>query len=700
MKQHKRASSKLPDDRFIHRDISWLSFNERVLQEAENSENPLLERIKFMAIYSNNLDEFFRVRVANQRNLLRVGKKTKAKLEYDPKLLMRQIRSIVNALQEKYTRLFSEELIPALKRHHIHFLRQTNLNQDQEEFIDQYFNNHMLPFVQPVLLVKKKIRPFLSNAALYLIVVLNDLEKSIDPRAYAIIKIPSDHLPRFIRLPDQGGHKFLIMIDDIVRRSIPSLFPGYTVVECYSIKLSRDAELYIDDEFSGDLIEKIRKSLTKRNIGPASRLVYDREMDSETLLFLREMFELEPIDLFPEGRYHNNMDFFRFPDFGMTHLQVPALLPLSLPGLEEGDNFFEQIRTKDRLINPPYHSFESVIRFFEGAATDPDVTHIKLVQYRVGSQSRIMNALKLAVANGKEVAIFIEIKARFDEAANLTWGEELERHGVKVNYSFPGLKVHSKLAMVQRIEGNKTHFYTYLSTGNFHEGTVRVYSDIGLFTADERISLEVARIFTFLETVQLPERSFEHLLVGQFNLVDELTRLIENEITNARRGLPASICLKLNSIQDPDFIDLLYQASMAGVKIRIVARGICCLIPGNAEFSANIEAISIVDRFLEHSRIHIFHNSGNPLVFLSSADWMTRNLHYRIETAFPIYDPDLCQKVIDIFEIQWNDNVKARIIDGNQSNKFKQISGEKPMRSQYETYFFLKRRLEFSFSKK
>ncbi|MBP6183640.1 MAG: polyphosphate kinase 1 [Saprospiraceae bacterium] len=700
MKQHRRASSKLPDNRFIHRDISWLSFNERVLQEADNSNNPLLERIKFMAIYSNNLDEFFRVRVANQRNLLRVGKKTKAKLEYDPKLLMRQIRSIVNAQQERYTRLFSDELIPALKRHHIHFLRQTELNQDQEEFIDQYFNNHMLPFVQPVLLVKKKIRPFLSNAALYLIVVLHDLDKHEESRAYAIIKVPSDHLPRFIQLPDQGEHKFLIMIDDVVRRSIPSLFPGYTVVDCYSIKLTRDAELYIDDEFSGDLIDKIRKSLTKRNIGPASRLVYDREMDADTLLFLREMFELETIDLFPEGRYHNNMDFFRFPDFGMTHLQVPSLPPLRFDVLEGDLDFFQQIRFKDRLINPPYHSFESVIRFFEGAATDPAVTHIKLVQYRVGSQSRIMNALKLAVANGKEVAVFIEVKARFDEAANLSWGEELERHGVKVNYSFPGLKVHAKLALVQRLEDNKPHFYTYLSTGNFHEGTVRIYSDIGLFTADERISTEVARIFTFLETVQLPERSFEHLLVGQFNLVEELTQLIENEMDNARRGLPASICLKLNSIQDPDFIDLLYKASMAGVKIRIIARGICCLIPGDNLYSANIEVISIVDRFLEHSRIHIFHNNGDPVVFLSSADWMTRNLHYRIETAFPIYNPDLCQKVIDIFEIQWNDNVKARVIDKNQSNHFRPETGDKPLRSQYETYFFLKRRLELSAIKK
>lgn len=679
---------------YLHRDISWLSFNERVLQEASNKQNPLFERFKFMAIYSNNLDEFFRVRVANHRNLLRVGKKTKAQLDYDPKELIKQIKEIVNDQQEEFSRIFIEDLLPELKMNRILMVRHTQLDEDQKAFIDQYFNNNMLPYVQPVLLVKDKIRPFLNNAALYLIVVLRDRSRSESHRDYAIIKIPSDHLPRFIILPESSGHQYVIMLDELVRHSIPWLFPGYDIIDSFSIKLTRDAELYIDDEFSGDLIEKIRKSLTNRNIGPASRLVYDRDMDSVTLNFLKEMFDLETIDLFPEGRYHNNMDFFQFPDFGLEHLKLADLVPLEFEPLEGARDFFSRIRWRDYLIHPPYHSYESVIQFFERAATDPEVTHIKLVQYRVGTQSRIMSALKQAVQNGKQVSIFIEVKARFDEEANLRWGEELEKHGVTVHYSFPGLKVHAKLAMVRRLEKDGPLLYTYLSTGNFHEGTVRVYSDVGLFTADERITGEVAQVFSFLETVKLPDIPFEHLLVGQFNLVDTLTDLIHAEISAAEKGLPAEICLKLNSLQDPFLINELYAASTAGVRVRIIVRGICSLVPGLPGISENIEVISIVDRFLEHTRIFFFHNQGTPRIYISSADWMVRNLYYRIETACPIYHPAIREILIDLFEIQWGDVLKARVIDAGQHNEFRRPDKAIALRSQHETYYYFKRRLE------
>lgn len=689
MPHDKETSLPLPADRYIHRDISWLSFNERVLQEAENSENPLFERIKFMAIYSNNLDEFFRVRVANQRNLLRVGKKTKAKLDFDPKEIMKQIRTIVTAQQLRYSRLFEDDLIPLLKKQRIHFLRHTQLDAEQEEFVDQYFNNHMLPFVQPVLLIQKKVRPFLNNAALYLIAALRDDEKTPPERAYAIIKIPSDHLPRFLQLPDRGKDRYLIMLDEVVRRSIPWLFPGYTLVDSWSIKLTRDAELYIDDEFSGDLIQKIRKSLTKRNIGPASRLVYDRSMDLQTLQFLREMFELEGRDLFPEGRYHNNMDFFRFPDFGMEHLQLPPLPSIAPEPLASAKDIFASIRKGDSLIHTPYHSFEPVIVFFESAATDPMVRRIRLIQYRVGNRSRIMDALKKAAALGKDVAVFIEVKARFDEAENLRWGEELERAGVKVHYSFPGLKVHAKLAMVEREEESGMSRYTYLSTGNFNESTVNVYSDLGLFTAREETTEEVARIFSFLETVHLPDKPFQHLLVGQFNMVEVLHEHIEREIRHAQKGWPSGIDLKLNSLQDPEIIDHLYRASAAGVPIRLIVRGICCLIPGQKGLSESIRAISIVDRFLEHSRILIFHNHGDPKVYLSSADWMSRNLHYRIETAFPLEDLEIRRTVLELFEIQWRDNLKARVINRSQSNMLKNKGIAKRIRSQHETYRYL-----------
>lgn len=684
---------------YMHRDISWLSFNERVLQEAEDKQNPLFERIKFMAIYSNNLDEFFRVRVANHRNLLRVGKKTKAQLDYDPKDLIKEIKEIVNLQQERFTRIFNEELLPELSEHRVQVIRHTDLDEDQKTFIDQYFNNNMLPYVQPVLLVKNKIRPFLNNAALYLIVVLRDKSRSEHHRDYAIIKIPSDHIPRFIILPETGGQRYVMMLDELVRHSIPWLFPGYDIIDSFSMKLTRDAELYIDDEFSGDLIEKIKKSLTNRNIGPASRLVYDRNIDSRTLNFLQEMFELESIDLFPEGRYHNNMDFFKFPDFGMTHLKLADLPPLPFEPLEGARDFFSRIRWRDYLINPPYHAYESVIQFFERAAADPDVTHIKLVQYRVGAQSRIMSALKEAVQNGKQVTVFIEVKARFDEEANLRWGEELERNGVTVHYSFPGLKVHAKLAMVRRIEKDGPIMYTYLSTGNFHEGTARVYSDLGLFTADERITGEVAQVFSFLETVKLPDQGFEHLLVGQFNLVDTLTELIHEEVRLARLGLPAEICLKLNSLQDPFLIHELYQASQAGVRVRIIVRGICSLIPGVSGLSDNIEAISIVDRFLEHTRVFFFHNQGDPKIYISSADWMVRNLYYRIETACPIYHPAIREILMDLFEIQWNDTLKARIIDEQQTNPFRKPEKSIALRSQHETYFYFKRRIDLGTTK-
>jgi polyphosphate kinase len=691
MQASKKTSSE-PIKYYIHRDISWLSFNERVLQEAANPQNPLLERIKFMAIYSNNLDEYFRVRVANVRSLLRLGKKTKAQLDFDPKVVMKEIRRVVNKQQVRYTQIFRQSILPELGRNNIRILRETELNEEQHSFVDQYFNNHMLPFVQPVLLLKNKIRPFLNNASLYIITVLHDLESKSDEKHFAIIKIPSDHLPRFIVLPSAPGTHSIIRIDDIVRRYIPWLFPGFKVLASYSIKLTRDAELYIEDEFSGDLIEKIRHSLTKRNVGPASRLVFDREMDSGTLQFLKDMFDLESVDLFPEGRYHNNMDYFKFPDFGMNHLKVPPLPPIPFEPLESGEGFYQNLKEKDYLIHPPYHAFNAVVRFFEEACHDPLVTHIKLVQYRVGEESRIIQALKTAINNGKDVSVFIELKARFDEAANLKWGAELESHGARVHYSFPGLKVHSKLALVRREEMGGPCYYAYLGTGNFHEGTARIYSDMGLFTFDKRLTEEVAHVFTFLETVQLPNQNFDHLLVGQFNMVQHLRTLIDHEIMAAKRGRPAEICLKLNSIQDEGFIQHLYRASEAGVKIRLIVRGICCLIPGDPRFSSNIEAISIVDRFLEHARVFIFLNGGQHKIYLSSADWMTRNLHYRIETAFPIYDEGIKKTILDLIEIQWQDNQRSRIMDTQQTNFFRQTNEAIPIRAQYETYAYLKRK--------
>lgn len=673
----------------IPRDLSWLSFNERVLQEVARKDSPLFERIKFLAIYSNNLDEFFKIRVANHRNLVRLGKKTKAKLDYDPKAILKTIHKVVNRQQAWFTQLFVKEIIPELAKNGIEIVQHNHLREEQIDWVSQYFNDYLLPYSQPVLLLPHKIRPFLNNGALYLIALLEDKSPDKKQKAYAIVKVPSDHLPRFVQLPSKPGKHEIIFLDDIVRMHIPWLFPGYNVISTFSIKLTRDAELYIDDEFSGDLIAKIRKSLTKRNVGPASRLVYDREMDAETLAFLQEMFELESIDLFPEGRYHNNMDLFHFPHFEKSHLQLENWPQIPLLPLQDAKDYYATIRSGDHLINPPYHAFEAVIRFFEEAAIDPLVRSVRLVQYRVGSQSRIMEALKKAAVNGKSVTVFIEVKARFDEEANLRWGEDLERYGVKVHYSLPGIKVHSKLALVERLESNGIKHYAYLSTGNFHERTSTAYSDLGLFTADNRITTEVAAVFSFLESIRLPEQDFEHLLVGQFNMNYRLRAYIQAEIEAAEKGLSAGIDLKLNSLQDPEFIEWLYKASLAGVKVRLIIRGICCLIPGIKGISDHIRVISIVDRFLEHSRVIMFHNGGNRIVYLSSADWMTRNLHYRIETAFPIYNPEIRERIIELFEIQWRDNTHARIIDEHQKNKIQNTHNQViKHQSQRETHAF------------
>ncbi|MCB0636999.1 MAG: polyphosphate kinase 1, partial [Lewinella sp.] len=661
------AANEIP---FIARDISWLSFNYRVLQEAKDPSVPLFERIKFLAIYSSNLDEFFRVRMANHRNLLRVGKKTKKELDISPKNTVRTIQRIVNRQQEEFSRIFEKEIIPELKNQGIILKRRMDLNEEERDFVEEYFKDHMLPFVQPVLLLKDRVRPFLNNAQLYLSILMRPKDEPNAKDEYAIVKIPSDHLPRFIQLPSPPDEYHVIILDDIVRHSVSWMFPGYDILDTYSIKLTRDAELYIDDEFSGDLIQKIKTSLTKRHVGPASRFVYDREMPLEFLEFLKDVFDLEKYDTLREGRYHNNFDFFKFPDFGLKQLKNPPLPPLPYRELEDAENFFGAIAARDHLVHVPYHSYESIIRFFEEAAADPDVTHIKIVQYRVARKSRIMQALMDAVKAGKQVSVFIEVKARFDEEANLEWGERLERAGVTVNYSFPGLKVHSKLALVRRMERGIAKLYTYLSTGNFHEDTAKIYADLGLFTAVPDIANEVARVFSYLETVKLPEQGFEHLLVGQFNLRSGFESLIDYEIAEAKAGRPARMVLKMNSIQDQRMIEKLYEASQAGVELAMIVRGICCLVPGKAGYSDNIHAISIVDRFLEHARIFLFHHGGEQKIFLSSADWMVRNLTYRIETAFPIYDERLKNEIIDHLQIQLSDNVKSRELDEKLTNAY------------------------------
>ena len=674
---------------YIHRDISWLSFNYRVLQEAKDETVPLYERLKFLAIYSSNLGEFFRVRIANHKYLLKAGKKARKQLEFEPQEIIKKCLAIVNEQQEEFSNIFENDIIPSLKGQGVRLISRSELTEDQFEYILDFFNNNLLPYVQPVLLVKGKIKPFLINSALYLALQLRDLET--DEESYAIVNIPSDHVTRFITLPSAAKYQDIIMLDDVVRQCCQYIFPGYKIIDSFSVKLTRDAEIYIDDEFSGDLIQKIKAGISKRNVGPASRLVYDRKMPADFLAFFQESFDLKKMDLLAEGRNHNNFDFFKFPTKGIEHLTDPELKPHEYPILEKSTDIFADIKKREHLLYYPYHSYESVIQFFEQAAVDPNVTHIKITQYRVAKKSRIMEALMLGAKNGKQVSAFIEAKARFDEEANLIWGEKLQKAGVNIYYSFPGIKVHSKLAIVRRIEDTVPMTYAYLSTGNFHEGTAKLYTDFGFFTADSNITLEAMKIFMNLEQKNLFPYEFEHLGVGQYNLKPLLISLVSQEIENAKKGLNAHIVLKMNSLQDMEMINLLYKASQAGVKIKLIIRGICCLVSGIEGISDNIETISIVDRFLEHARVFIFHNGGDEKFYLSSADWMVRNLHHRIECIFPIYDSKLQKFIKQILDIQLKDNVKARSLSANNYNSYKTNDYDLSIRSQVETYYYVKR---------
>jgi polyphosphate kinase len=677
---------------YQHRDLSWLAFNYRVLQEAKDQSVPLFERLKFLAIYSSNLDEFFRVRVAQHRNLLRISNKTQKELDYSPKQILKDILNTVNTQQVEFSEIFLKQIIPNLREYNIVLKRRMDLNPLQIAFVDNYFNENLLPFTQPVLLVKNKIRMFLNTGELYLTVLMHEKDKpqTVENNEYAIIKIPSDYLNRFLELPTLSGNYELIMLDDIVRHSVKELFPGFTISDTFSIKLTRDAELYIEDEFSGDLIQKIKSSLKKRNVGPASRFVYDRSMPLSFLNFLTESFELEKTDVLPEGRYHNNSDFFKFPDFGIKYLKYKPLDPISYKQLECSDNIFDEIKKEDHFIHFPYHSYDSVVKLFEAAARDPLVTEIKVVQYRVAKKSRIMKALIAANRNGKKVTAFVEVKARFDEENNLKWGEELQEAGINVHYSIPGIKVHSKLAIIYRKEENKIRKYSYLSTGNFNEDTARIYSDFGLFTTHNEINEEIEMVFNYLETGNKTGIKFEHLMVGQFNLRNRLLELIDREIAFAKKGKKANILIKLNSIEDVEMINKLYDASCGGVKITIIVRGICCLIPGIKNLSENITCISIVDRYLEHSRIFIFENNGKEEIFLSSADMMTRNLSFRVETVYPIYSEKIKNTIKKVIEFQLNDNTKARIVEKSNKNLYVQNNNSLKIRSQIETYFYLK----------
>ncbi|MBL4559962.1 MAG: polyphosphate kinase 1 [Labilibaculum sp.] len=662
----------MPKYQFLNRDLSWLSFNKRILEEASNTKLPLYERIKFLAIYSSNLDEFYRVRVGTYKRFTELPIEDKKSLRENPDIILKNINAEVDRQQNEFGQIFVNQIIPELKENDIILQRNEELCDEHHQFVKDFFLDNLLPHVQPILLLKKQIQPFLQNNVIYIAIKLfkknSKKEEEGAPKTrrarYAIIKVPSHRFPRFIELPKKNGKHFIMFLDDIIKLRMKILFPGYKINSSYSFKLSRDADLLIEDEYSGDLIKIIENSLKKRETGSPSRFLYDEAIPKDFLKFLKESFNLLNNDLVKGARYHNFQDFFGFPNPKQPELEQESFHPLKAKELDGKKSIFKTIGTKDQILHFPYQSYEYVIRFLNEAALDPKVEEIKATQYRVADNSAVVNALINASLNGKKVTVFVEVKARFDEEANLKSAREMRKAGVKIIDSIPGLKVHAKLALVMR-KGDKKD-YAFLSTGNFNEKTAKIYADHGLFTSDEVIISELKQLFDYLEN-QTKGYEFKNLLVGKFNLKKSLLKLIDQEIENVKNGHKGYIILKMNGLQERNMIIKLYEASKKGVKIDLIIRGICCLKP-NKTYAKNIRVIRIVDQFLEHARVFYFHNMGEDLLYLSSADWMNRNLHRRIECAFPIKDEKIKKELLDILNIQLRDNVSARILDGKLNN--------------------------------
>ena len=696
-------SKKVSADKYeyFNRELSWLSFNYRVLQEAKDPTVPLFERMKFLAIYSSNLDEFFRVRVAGLRSIIELKKKTIKKLDYDPQKILKKVLETVGEQQEEFGGIFENKVINELKRNNIYIIDETELNDAQAEFVKEYFKDYVRPWLRPMLIVKKRVSPFLKNNALYLLIKLVPKESGKESKSgssknkrarYANVEIPTDHVPRFIKLNQCDERHCVMFLDDIIRYNLDELFPGYKVVSAHSVKLTRDADLYIEDEYSGNLVKKIKKNLQKRRTGLPSRFLYDKNISEKALSYFREAFGIRKEDLMAGDRYHNYSDFFSFPKFGRKDLEYEPLPPLPHPKLNMRGSLLDQVESDDYLIHVPYQSYDQVLRFIEEAAEDPDVLAIKITLYRVASRSKVVKALIKAAQNGKDVTVFSEVKARFDELSNIVSAEKLEEAGANVLYSLPGLKVHSKICLVTKRKDGELKRYAYLATGNFNEVTAKLYCDIGYFTSNPEITEELNQTFQILGGLEV-DADYKKLLVAPVQMRKKFVELIDYEIEAAKKGEKAEMILKMNSLEDQEIITKLYDAHNAGVKIRLIVRGICCLITDVKGMSEKIKAISIVDRFLEHTRIYHFFHGGEERIYLASADWMSRNLSRRIEIAFPIEDTKLKKELMDILKLQLKDNVKARVLNREQNNPYHKSKSKTQNRSQMASYEYYKKKL-------
>ncbi len=674
---------------YVPKEISWLSFNERVLQEAENKEVPLIERFKFLGIYSNNLDEYFRVRVATLRRLSKFGPKSNDVLGYNAKATLKKVHEIVLEQNTKFEKIY-DNLIEELAKHKIHIVNEKELKKEQIEFVREFFFKEVRNRLMPFLINKDSELPNLTDDAIYLAIYLS--LKNDQKKRYALLEIPSGMLPRFVQLPSDDDNKYVIFLEDIIRLGLKDIFFifNFDEIHAYTIKLTKDAEFEIIDDISESYIEKISKSLQQRRHGNPVRFIYDREMPPEMLKMLTKLLKFGPDDvIIPGDRYHNFKDFMRFPFLGKKKFYFEPLVPIQHKDIQQGKSILSAIKKKDIMLFFPYHPFDHFIDLLREASIDPYVTSIQITLYRLATNSSVINALLNAVRNGKKVTTIVELQARFDEEANILWGNKLMEEGVKVIYGVPGLKVHAKLCLITRSKGEETQRFAAVGTGNFNEDTARIYTDHLLLTANKKITYEVFKTFSFFN-VNYRKDNYYHLVLSPFFLRNKMTQLIDNEIKNAKAGKKAYIDIKLNNISDQEIINHLYEASQAGVKIRMIVRGMFSLVTGIKNISENIEAIGIVDRFLEHSRFMIFCNGGDEECYISSADLMTRNIEHRIEVTCPVFDRNIRNELKHIFEIQWSDNVKARKLDPSLSNKFVK-PGKKSVRSQTEVYEFIQK---------
>lgn len=680
--------------KLIKREISWLSFNERVLQEAQDPAVPLLERLRFLGIFSSNLDEFFRVRVASLKRMMALGKKVKKTIGDSPKRILAEIFDRVITLQNKFNLIY-QQIVHELEQEGVFIVNEAQLTPEQGIFVRSYFQQEVRAALVPIMVDAILEFPYLKDHSIYLAVLLSHSENNHKPK-YSVIEIPTDRLSRFLVLPKVGDRNFVILLDDVIRYCLADVFYifPHDTFKAATIKLTRDAELDLLEDFNQSVTEKIEKGIKQRKRGTPVRFIYDAGIDSDMLDYILKRMHLKKgtNNLVAGARYHNFKDFQRFPSLGKTHLLYPQLERLQHPDIKPNKSILQVIRSKDVLLHFPYHSFDSFIDFLREAAIDPKVTEIKITLYRLAKNSKVANALINAVRNGKQVLVVMELQARFDEEHNILWSDTLRDEGAQVIFGIQGLKVHSKVCLISRKEKGEIVKYANISTGNYNESTAGVYADHSLFTADQRITEELQLMFEFFQnTYKVPE--YKYLVLSPIQMRKRLEKLIQYEIEFAQKGKAARIDIKLNNFADQGMVDKILAAAKAGVKIRMLIRGTSTLGAVPEEFRDNIEIISIVDKFLEHSRMLIFHNDGDELVYLTSADWMVRNLNSRVEMACPVLDLEICKEIKDYFNIQFRDNVKARVMDADQQNHYHKDNNP-PCRSQEEIYFYLKGKAE------